>query len=176
MNAIERKKILNNDYSYLNGLSDEAQKAIINQIDCGKKNIYHSIMAVLDGRRKKGVLKDCESEKKYYLSYSKRKTDLTDIDEYYDEIFTYVYQRYINKPRRYKATQLPLTCKDNMLIAKGAMILALEKCSVSEKNIKGMLGVIDTILQTTSEYELKQTYKEHIRAYKKENDKERKHE
>ena len=76
----------------------------------------------------------------------------------------------MSKDESHKILNHPLTSYDNRSAAKGAMILALEKCSVSEKNIKGMLGVIDYILQTTSEYELKQTYKEHIRAYKKEND------
>lgn len=50
-----------------------------------------------------------------------------------------------------------------MFIAKGAMILALEKCNVSDKNIKGMVGVIDYILHNTSEYGLKVAYKDYIK-------------
>ena len=42
------KSIGGNDYEYLNGLSEEAKNLVIGLIDKGEKNLYHSIMAVID--------------------------------------------------------------------------------------------------------------------------------
>ena len=156
---------MNNDYSYLSGLSKEAQEIIIAKIERGEVNLYHSIMAVLEGRRNRECLQDCEKEKKHYRKYSKRKTDISDIKEpLFDEIFEYIYSRYTSKPRKDK--EHPLANKEIMLTSKGALIMALQKCNVSEKNIVGMLGVMDTILRTTSEYKLKNTYKEYLKEHR----------
>lgn len=155
----------------LNGLSYECKKAIIDKKERGDGDLWASIMSVLGRRKHNGSLKDVDTEKKHYRKYSKRKVKINDIEpQVFDELFNYAYAYFMSKDENHKILNHPLTSYDNRRVAKGAMIMALEKCSVSEKNIKGMLGVIDYILQTTSEYELKQTYKEHIRAYKKEND------
>lgn len=158
-----------NDYSYLSGLSPEAQKVIIDKVERGEPNLYHSIMAVLGNRRQRECLKDFETEKKHYRKYSKRNTNISDIsDTIYNEIFNYVYASFISKG--HTDIKRPLTSKDNMLIAKGAMIIALEKCNVSDKNIKGMIGVLDHVLRNNSEYRLKAAYKDYIRENQEQNE------
>ena len=161
---------LNNDYKYLSGLSQEAQEIIINRAEQGEVNLYHSIMSVLGGRKQRESIKDCEAEKKHYRLYSKRNTDLTGISKpLFDEIFNFTYARFMEKEqkehKKHRTDKQPLTSKNNMLIAKGAMILALEKCNVSEKNITGMVGVIDAILHDTSEIKLKAAYENYIEAH-----------
>ena len=153
-------------YSYLRGLSPEAQEIVIAKIEQGEVNLYHSIMAVLANREKHRTLKDRETENKHYREFSKRKTDLSDISEpVFDEIFNYVFARFERKKCKHKQVKYPLTSKDNMKIAKGAMIKALEKCNVSDKNLVGMVGVLDYILQTTSEYHLIAAYKDYLKEH-----------
>lgn len=158
---------MNDDiYSYLRGLSQEAQEIIITKIERGETNLYHSIMAILAGREKHGTLKDRETENKHYREHSKRKTDISDISEpLFDEIFNYVFARFESKKYKHKQVKYPVTSKDNMKIAKGAMIKALEKCNVSDKNLVGMVGVLDYILKTTSEYHLITAYKEYLKEH-----------
>lgn len=43
------KDLINDQYKYLNPLSTETQELILELIDEGKKNLYHSIMAVIGG-------------------------------------------------------------------------------------------------------------------------------
>lgn len=158
---------MNDDYSYLSGLSPEAQQIIITKVEQGEVNLYHSIMAVLEGRRKRENLRDCVTENKHYRKYSKRKTDLSNISEpLFNEIFNYVYGRFTNKTRPQVRQQL--TTKENMTISKGAMVLALQACKVSDKNIMGMLGVMDTILHKTSENKLKSAYREYLLEHQEE--------
>lgn len=155
---------MNEDYSYLNGLSKEAQEIIIQKVIKGEPNLFQSIMVVLGNRRHRGVLQDCATENKHYRKNSKRNTNLSGISEpLFNEIFEYTYNRFTSKPR--KKINRPITSKENMTIAKGAMILALQKCNVSEKNITGMLGVMDKILNTTSEYELKNVFREYVKDH-----------
>lgn len=152
------------DYNYLSGLSSEAQQVIIGKIEHGEINLYHSIMSVLGNRKQRGCFKDRETENKHYRKYSKRQTDLSDVSKpLFDEIFNFCYDRFEN--REHKELRQPLTTKENMIIAKGAMIKALEKCNVSEKNIIGMIGVLDNILRTTSEYRLKAAYKDYMQEH-----------
>ena len=59
----------------------------------------------------------------------------------------------------------PIATKEEMLIAKGAMIMALEECNVSDKNIKGMLGVMNHLLHTRSAFDLKKTYQDYAKCH-----------
>lgn len=150
------------DFSYLSKMSDRAQKLIIDRVAEGKTNLYQSIMAILGSRMKNGELSDLETEMEYYKNRNRGK--IADIDELlFDEIFEYIYYKF--QANRLRDNGSPIASKDERLIAKGAMIMALERCGVSDKNIQGMLGVMNQLLLTRSAFDLKKTYQEYSKCH-----------
>lgn len=106
-----------NNYKYLNGLSKEAKQTIISKVNSGEVNLYHSIMAVLEGRRKRGELQNREAERKYYIDYSGRLTNINDIKKHiFNEIFNYTFRKFISKNR------------ERISIAHNQRILTESKC------------------------------------------------
>ena len=113
-----------NNYKYLNGLSKEAKQTIISKINSGEVNLYHSIMAVLEGRRKRGELQNREAERKYYIDYSGRLTNINDIKKHiFNEIFNYTFRKFISKNR------------ERISIAHNQRILTESKCIKCQKGI-----------------------------------------
>ena len=60
------------EYKYLDELTDETRKMIIDDLKAGKKNLYHSVMACLQNRIKNGNFSRSEErEAEYYISRQK---------------------------------------------------------------------------------------------------------
>lgn len=56
------------EYKYLDELTDETRKMIIDDLEAGKKNLYHSVMACLQNRINNGNFSRSEErEAEYYI-------------------------------------------------------------------------------------------------------------
>lgn len=78
------------DFSYLDALSDEAKQFVISIVNNGEKNIYHSLMAIINnvpGSTKEEVLDY------YFAKYSKKRPYLVENRSLVCEIFDLCWNR-----------------------------------------------------------------------------------
>lgn len=80
------------NYRYLEPLSDETRQYVINKIERGEKNPYHSIMAVLEYRVNSNSLEDEKTERERY----KKRFCLGD-EKWIEELFSLCYKRMMKK-------------------------------------------------------------------------------
>ena len=90
-------EISHEDFGYLNGLSDEAKDLVISLVERGDKNLYHSIMAIVNSQVKKKRNIKANQVKQYYKDkYAYRQYVL----EYWDlvsEVFDLCWSKYHKK-------------------------------------------------------------------------------
>lgn len=80
-------------FGYLDCVSQEAKEFVINRVHNGNKNVYHSIMSVLNNRIKHKTVELLEEEYAFYLKKAK-KHDFTESElPYVREIFEYCYAK-----------------------------------------------------------------------------------
>ena len=80
-------------FGYLDCVSQEAKEFVINRVHNGNKNVYHSIMAVLNNRIRHKTVEPLEEEYAFYLKKAK-KHDFTETElPYVREIFEYCYAK-----------------------------------------------------------------------------------
>ena len=85
------------DFGYLNYVSKEAKQFVIDRVNAGNKNVYHSIMATLGNRIQHNTIKPFEEEYAFYLQKAK-KHDFTESElPYVREIFEYCYTKGLEK-------------------------------------------------------------------------------
>ena len=81
------------NYSYLNVFSKQTKEFVINEVNNGNVNIYHSIMSVLGNRYKAYKLEEFQFE---FDNYMKKKKFSSDKKNMVEEIFSYCYNRIVN--------------------------------------------------------------------------------
>ncbi len=137
------------NYSYLEGLNDNAKDIVIARIKDGKKNIYHSIMAILEHRRIKGELSDFENELKIYKA--KNKNSIMDLEEdVLQDIFLFVYEKFLAKNN--------LSIADSKNAVKGGMLIALKESNYSKIEIDNIFKCLQNVLEKYSEEEMEELY------------------
>ena len=63
---------MNDDFRYLDDLTEETRAMIINDVSAGKKNLYHSVMACLQNRiNSKNFTRNDEAEADFYIAKHK---------------------------------------------------------------------------------------------------------
>lgn len=84
------------EYSYLNGLSKQAYRFIVNRDSQGRANIYFSIESYLTQQLNKHQLESLEKEKSLYFEKFKVKYDFKEKDRnIINEIVELIYKRII---------------------------------------------------------------------------------
>lgn len=84
------------EYSYLNGLSKQAYRFIVNRDSQGRANIYFSIESCLTQQLNKHQLESLEKEKSLYFEKFKVKYDFKEKDRnIINEIVELIYKRII---------------------------------------------------------------------------------
>lgn len=91
------KSIRGNDYGYLNNLSEEAKNLVIVLVDKGEKNLYHSIMAVIDSQKHKNKNVSLKTIKQYYKKRFEKREYIQKSWPLIDEIFNLCWKRYVAK-------------------------------------------------------------------------------
>lgn len=79
------------EFGYLNSISDEAKQFVISLVEQGEPNLYHSIMAVLNNKR--GATKE-EIEKFYFAKYEMKRPYLYDKRELVDEVMELCWKKF----------------------------------------------------------------------------------
>ena len=82
------------EFCYLNALSDEAKQFVITLVERGEPNLYHSIMAVLNN--KKDATKQ-EIEKVYFEKFECKRPYLIEKRNFVDEVIELCWKRYHHK-------------------------------------------------------------------------------
>lgn len=88
--CITGKSAPKDGYGYLNALSTEAKQFVILKVNSGERNIYHSIMAVLDG---KPELSKSEVESYYFKRFSRSRPYLEENRDLVCEILDLCWDR-----------------------------------------------------------------------------------
>lgn len=152
------------DYGYLNNVSKEVEDFIIKRVEEGKLNLYNSIMSVLGYRMKSGEFtSDLDTEREYYKKKNEKKLEDIEDKEFFDKLYEQIFLKF--QSNRLRDNGSPIPTKDERLVAKGAMIMALRQCKVSEKNIDGMLGVLEEIMRSKSAFEIKKAYQDYSKHF-----------
>lgn len=79
------------EFRYLNSLSEEAKQFVISLVEAGEPNLYHSIMAVLNN--KKGATKE-EIEKFYFAKYETKRPYLIEKRKLVDEVIDLCWKKF----------------------------------------------------------------------------------
>lgn len=85
------------DYTYLDDLSQEAKNLVIVLVDKGEKNLYHSIMAVIDGQVKKNKNVSKGTVKEYYRKRFENRDHVKHSWKLVSEVFDLCWKRYQSK-------------------------------------------------------------------------------
>lgn len=83
-------------FGYLDHVSQEAKQFVIDRVHSGNKNVYHSIMSVLNNRIEHNTIEPLEEEYAVYLQKAKRHNFEESELQYVREVFEYCYEK-INK-------------------------------------------------------------------------------
>ena len=87
----------NDNFKYLNGISVEAKNLVISLVNNGDKNLYHSIMAIINYQMHKNPKLSLNQGKKYYKNkYSYRQYIVTEWNMV-DEVFNLCWERYLHR-------------------------------------------------------------------------------
>lgn len=158
------------EFNYLNGLSENAKKMIRSRVAEGQKNIYHSIMAILQNRLIHNKLGDVENEYEYYLKKCSKTVEGAD-QELLKESFYFVYDKFMIKrhkrtattessnvkPKKQKAIkkatgQKKRNSKDYAIL--GAFLKTFELSKISEKNIRALFDVYEQVKESVPDEQL----------------------
>ena len=80
------------DYSYLNALSPGARSFVVDLVELGEKNLYHSIMAILNNPRRAQCTKE-EIRNIYFKKYGDKRPYLKNNESYVLEILDLCWSR-----------------------------------------------------------------------------------
>ena len=84
-------------HRYLYGLSDGAQSFIMDILNQGEPNLYHSIMSVMDGKTAQG--KDA-IQKYYYDTYACKRPYIRENWSLVCEIFDFCWKKHVHKTNK----------------------------------------------------------------------------
>ena len=84
----------NDDYAYLNSISDEAKQFVISVVDEGEKNIYHSVMAILNN---KSNLSEKELKEYYFNKYGSKRPYLLENTSLVCEVISLCWHNFHSK-------------------------------------------------------------------------------
>lgn len=87
------------EFRYLNSISDEAKQFVISLVENGEPNIYHSIMAVLNN--KKNITME-EIKNFYFAKYGMKRPYLCEKRELVNEVIELCYRNFYFKNRNKK--------------------------------------------------------------------------
>lgn len=79
------------NYAYLSKISPEAKQFVISMVEQGEKNIYHSLMAIIDNKPELS----CEELREYYFQkYGERRPYLLENKDYVSEVIELCWNKF----------------------------------------------------------------------------------